>query len=170
MKILRGNVELNALEQVTVRQVALADGAYEVELLVAGAQNSGHNTLGAFGYNTQLDHREKIQAQTLDALVQVEGLRKVDVIKMDIEGAELKALRGAVGTIRRDHPVLLLELSDRLLQHQSSTSGEVLGLLSTHGYRVYNFDSRTGLPASLPVKDYVDSENIIAVAGDSLPW
>jgi FkbM family methyltransferase len=170
MAILKGNVESNALNNVRLQLVALLDHASEVELLVARPQNSGHNTLGAFGYNTALDHREKIQAQRLDDVVQAEGLRRIDVIKMDIEGAELGALRGAVDTLRQYHPLLLLELSDRLLQHQKASSAEVLALLAQHSYRIYGFESRTGLPVPLEQKSYFDSENIIAVSGDSLPW
>ncbi len=169
MGTLKGNVEINALNNVRVRQVALSDRASEVELLVARAQNSGHNTLGAFGYNTPLDHRERTRTQSLDEIVQGEGLSKIDVIKMDIEGAELSALRGAVNTLRRDHPLLLLELADRLLQHQNASSANVLSLLSQHGYRTYGFDSGTGLPSPLAGRDCFDSENILAIAGDSLP-
>jgi FkbM family methyltransferase len=170
METLKGNVEINALNNVRVRQVALSDHASEVELLVARAQNSGHNTLGEFGYNTPLDHREKTRTQCLDEIVQDEGLSKIDVIKMDIEGAELSALCGAVNTLRRDHPLLLLELADRLLRHQNSSSTAVLSLLTEHGYRMYGFDPGTGLPTPLTRRDYFDSENIIAMAGDSLPW
>lgn len=170
MAILKSNVELNQLKNVTIRQVALSDQLAEVELLVAGARNSGHNTLGAFGYNTTLDHRETIQTQRLDQIVPLEGLQRIHIIKMDIEGAELGALRGAVDTLQRDHPLLLLELSDRLLQHQRASSVEVLSLLAQLGYRVYGFDAASGLPGALAARAYYDSENIIAVAGDSLPW
>ena len=170
MGVLKRNVEINALNNVRVRQLALSDHASEVELLVARVQNSGHNTLGAFGYNTPLDHREKTRTECLDAIVQAEGLSRVDVIKMDIEGAELSALHGALNTLRRDHPLLLLELADRLLRHQNASSAELLSLLGQHGYRMYGFDPSTGLPALLVWRDYFDSENIVAIAEDSLPW
>ncbi len=168
--ILKSNVEINQLKNVTILQLAVSDQVGEVELLVAGTRNSGHNTLGAFGYNTPLDHRENVEAQRLDQIVQAEGLQRIHVIKMDIEGAELAALRGAVDTLDRDHPLLLLELSDRLLQHQRSGSADVLSLLAQLGYRMYGFEAASGLPGPLAARAYYDSENIIAVAGDSLPW
>jgi FkbM family methyltransferase len=170
MEILRNNVEQNTLGNVRLYHVALSDRASEVELLVAGLQNSGHNTLGAFGYNTTLDHRENVRSMRLDDLVQSEKLRRVDVIKMDIEGAELVALRGASETMQRFHPVVLLELSDRVLQHQHSNSAGVLDLLTREGYRFFGFAADTGLPAPLEREDYFDSQNVIAVCGDSLPW
>jgi FkbM family methyltransferase len=48
--------------------------------------------------------RVKLPLTTVDALVAELGLEKVDFIKMDVEGAERKALQGAAETIRRFHP------------------------------------------------------------------
>ena len=169
MKMLEHNVEQNGLRNLRLQKVAVADGDAEVELLVAGLENSGHNTLGAFGYNTTLDHREKVRAVRLDQLVRSENLERVDVIKMDIEGTELAALRGGSETLRRFHPLLLLELSDRALQHQLASSGEVIDLLTQQGYRFFGFAAATGLPEPLERKDHFDSQNVIAVFGDSLP-
>lgn len=170
MQILKDNVEQNALGNVRLYPVALSDRASEAELLVARFEHSGHNTLGAFGYNTALDHRENVRTMRLDELVQSEKLDRVDVFKMDIEGAELAALRGAGDTLERFRPVVLLELSDRALQHQSSTSADVLALLTQYGYRFFGFAVDTGLPTRLEPRKHFGSENIIAVFGDSLPW
>jgi FkbM family methyltransferase len=45
---------------------------------------------------------------TLDRIVEELDLPQVDFIKMDIEGAEQAALRGAAGTLKRHHPVLAI--------------------------------------------------------------
>ena len=45
---------------------------------------------------------------TLDDFVRVEGTRKIDFIKMDIEGAELSALQGAKETLRIFRPDLAI--------------------------------------------------------------
>ena len=169
MDLLRSNVELNSLSNVSLSSLALSDHSAEVELLVAAPRHAGHNTLGAFGYDTPLDHRERVSTVCLDHLVESDRLSRVDVIKMDIEGAELSALRGAAKTLRQYHPALLLELSDRALQHQSATSGQVLSFLTEHDYSFFAFDARSGLPVPLPSRNYFDSENIIALTGGSLP-
>lgn len=49
---------------------------------------------------------ETIQLTTVDAVVRQLGLERVDVIKMDIEGAEVRALRGARETLNRFRPRL----------------------------------------------------------------
>jgi FkbM family methyltransferase len=170
LAILEKNVKLNALSNVRTQRKALSDRAAVVELSVAPLEKSGHNTLGAFAYDTALDHRERVQTEKLDDLVHSEGLSRVDVIKMDIEGAEMAALRGAEETLRQFKPVLLLELSDRALQHQETNSLEVLALLDQHGYRIFCFDPAVGSPVPLKPRPHFDSENVVAVMGDATPW
>jgi FkbM family methyltransferase len=169
-EILQKNVKLNSLTNVLTIRKAIFDRASQVELSVAPLGKSGHNTLGAFGYDTPLDHSERVQSERLDDLIHGEGLTRVDVIKMDIEGAETAALRGAEETLRQFKPVLLIELSDRSLQHQGTSSRELLGLLEKQGYRIFSFDPATGTPVRLTPRPQFDSENIVAAAGDSTPW
>jgi FkbM family methyltransferase len=169
-EILQKNVKLNLLTNVITIRKAVSDRASELDLSVAPPGKSGHNTLGAFAYDTPLDHRERVQAKRLDDVVYREGVARVDVIKMDIEGAEMAALRGAAETLRQFKPVLLIEISDRSLQHQGTGSGEVLEWLQRQGYRMFCFDPATGLPIALQPRAHFDSENIIAAAGDATPW
>jgi FkbM family methyltransferase len=78
-----------------------------------------------------------VQRVTIDSL----GLADVRFIKMDIEGHEAAALRGAERTIRRDSPLLLLELETR---HQRIE--DVVGLLATWDYRGTVLPERSWLP------------------------
>jgi FkbM family methyltransferase len=88
-----------------------------------------------------LEHRSEwsveVSRVTIDSL-QLTGVR---FIKMDIEGHEAAALRGAEHTIRRDSPVLLLELETR---HQRIE--DVVGLLAGWGYRGMVRPGRSWVP------------------------
>ena len=163
MARLRRNVEQNALGNVSLVAAAVAEQDAEAVLQVATADHAGHNTLGAFGYDTELDNRETVQTLRLDEVVETARLHRVDIIKMDIEGAEFAALRGGSATLTRYRPVLLMELSDRALRHQNASSAEILAFLGDHGYEMLVFDARSGLPAPLAPRGYFDSENILAV-------
>ena len=61
-----------------------------------------------------LIHREgglegaKVPLTTIDKMTAELGLDRVDFIKMDIEGAEVRALRGARVTIAKHHPLMAL--------------------------------------------------------------
>ena len=169
MEALRGNVELNSIKNVSLVNVAVSDHDGGVELLIASARHAGHNTVGAFGYDTQLEKREKVRVARLDDILESASVKRVDVIKMDIEGAELAALRGATATLERSRPTLVLELSDRALIPQQASSAEVLAFLKSHGYETYAVDGTTGRPVPLQRRDYFDSENIIAVPRGATP-
>ena len=60
----------------------------------------------------------------------------MDVIKIDVEGAELLVLKGASETLDRYHPVVEVELIDKQLANMATSSAEVIGFLRTHGYAV----------------------------------
>jgi FkbM family methyltransferase len=55
-----------------------------------------------------------VTTDTIDALTSREAIAHVDFIKMDIEGAELEALKGAETTIRIHRPKLAISLYHRL--------------------------------------------------------
>jgi FkbM family methyltransferase len=170
---LRSNVEANGLRNVCLLQMAVSNYPREADLLIAEEQKAGHNTLGAFGYPTKMQSIEQVNVETLDRIVCRESLRRVDVVKMDIEGAEFCALLGASETLAKFHPALFLELSDRTLQHQGASSRQVWDFLVEREYRIYVFDGATGLPAPAQPRDYFDAENIIAIhksSGPTAPW
>lgn len=161
---LKMNSEANVLTNVRLLQVAISNSQTTAELLVATEENSGHNTLGAFGYDSVLPQgRERVRIERLDDIVQQERLQRVDVIKMDIEGAEFYALQGAADTLTQFRPVLLLELSDRTLEHQGCSSKRVWEYLTQAGYRIYGYDNESALPVPAQHNHYFDSENIVAV-------
>jgi FkbM family methyltransferase len=156
------NVQINSLSNVRLIRNAVSDSCFEVDLLVAEDEWSGHNTLGAFAYDTPLAAKESVCTKRLDDIVLQERLSRVDLIKLDIEGAEFRALKGAVGILDRFRPLLLLELADRALRHQGCGSAEIWDFLHEKDYRIFAFDQATGLPAPAQQKPYYDSENIVA--------
>ena len=62
---------------------------------------------------------ESIKSTTIDKIVSLKKLNSVDFIKMDIEGAELEALKGAENTIRNYKPKLAISLYHRNLDFYS---------------------------------------------------
>lgn len=66
--------------------------------------------------------------------------RRIDFIKMDVEGAEGLVVRGAVSTLRRDMPVMLVEFNDSQLRAVSKLSSEALAAeYLALGYRLFKF-------------------------------
>jgi FkbM family methyltransferase len=105
---LRANLELNALRNVTVAEVAVSDSSGQAPLFVptafeALASLQGER-LGPAGVGTV-----SVPTATLDQLVAETGIRDVDVLKIDAEGVEGAVLQGSETTIARDQPVIFFE-------------------------------------------------------------
>ena len=158
--------------QVTAVHAAVAEKAGEL-LLVTPKKTSGR--MGrAYAYVAEtmpngparpdLDDRgmdvEPTPVVTLDGFCAERGIGRVDFIRMDIEGAEQKALEGAAGLLDRDRPHVLLEIHPPMLQARFGGSGEaVLNLFRDRGYRMFalngdRLEERTTLVEGLPWKDY----------------
>ena len=129
---LRRNCELNPDVSVDVREVAVANTDGTMTLFSDGAdgtspslvhQRSERGTLG-------------VASRTLDSLVGDPDLLMPTVLKMDIEGAEILALRGGSALLQsRSAPrLLLLEVHDKFLPGFGSSADEVLALVREAGY------------------------------------
>lgn len=97
---------------------------------------------------------------TLDAYCAERGIDRVDFIRMDIEGAEQKALAGARQIIDRDRPHVLLEIHPAMLEGRFGGSAEaVVEMFRDRGYRMFALngdvlEERTTIVPDLPWKDY----------------
>jgi FkbM family methyltransferase len=67
------------------------------------------------GTEPGVEGRHRVRVQTIDEVVEELGLERVDFIKMDIEGYEIPALRGARETLRRFAPKLAISAYHRPL-------------------------------------------------------
>ena len=95
---------------------------------VLGGQASFGRKLYGYGPLT-----ERVRVAKLDSLVFGENLPPPRVMKIDIEGAEMLALRGAERVLREHHPDLAIEL------HGENMVKEVLAHLHEHGYACFAY-------------------------------
>ncbi|AUN95517.1 FkbM family methyltransferase [Pseudazoarcus pumilus] len=102
LELLAHNLDANKIaECVTTCALALSDvSGSHVHIKATAVQ-------GATSIFGDADGKP-VQTITLDDYVRQAGIERVDLIKMDIEGAERMALRGALETIRRDRPRLAI--------------------------------------------------------------
>jgi len=97
---------------------------------------------------------------TLDGFCAERGVGKVDFIRMDIEGAELMALKGAGGILDRDRPHVLLEIHPAMLAARfGATADQVIELFTRRGYRMFalngnRLEERHAAVPGRPWKDY----------------
>jgi Methyltransferase FkbM domain len=58
----------------------------------------------------------------------------IAVMKIDLEGFEVHVLRGLIGTIRRDMPLIVMEVIERYLRRAGTSCGEPNGWMTALGY------------------------------------
>ena len=78
--------------------------------------------------------REPVPVIPLDALVAAMELLRLHLVKIDVEGYETAILQGALGTLRRFRPALVLELARDRLERSGSSPDELWDLLLSLGY------------------------------------
>ena len=106
---LRRNIEFNGIaDRVHVEQACVSNQPGEVTLL----KDLACFTMTRMATNTSApsstDSVSVVPVETIDQMVARLKLDRVDLIKMDVEGAERLALRGAAETIRRFRPRLTI--------------------------------------------------------------
>ncbi len=148
-RVLDAGARLLGAASVTVHHAALGEraGAAVMSVPVRSAvtvPGRAFLTDGARGLGANEEfgrHRElPVQVTTIDDLVAGWGLERVDVIKADVEGAELAVLRGAREVLRRDRPVLLLEVEERHLVKYGASPDALVTHLAGLGYRLHAWD------------------------------
>ncbi len=75
-----------------------------------------------------------VTAFTIDEMVRKEPSARVCLMKIDVQGAEERVLRGAQKTIQRDHPAILVEMDDEALRQMGSSAERVVTWLMDFGY------------------------------------
>ena len=106
MDIIRETIRLNHLDNIVPVSKELGEKSGTATFSL-GERNSCNSLVERPGYNYP-DHIE-VPVVTLDDYVRENNI-EVGVIKVDIEGGEQLLLRGAVETIRTQHPILLISI------------------------------------------------------------
>ncbi len=161
---LQDNLALNPeITNIQTFQVALSNTSGTQVLKVAADDHSGQNTLGDFAYEgIACLSSETVTVRRLDEVLEELAVQSVDVIKIDVEGAEQLVFEGARKTLERDRPLILFELVDRALQKQSSSTNELLSYLRELGYEIFSWGEFTGLPVKTSRESFSDG-NMVAV-------
>jgi FkbM family methyltransferase len=137
---IRRSVELNGYRSVQVHQLALGEAEGSISLHLS--EVSGHHSIVP-GRDDSLGRSIEVPVTTLDSVVRATGNPRVDLIKIDVEGADLAVLRGARRTlVENADVVVLLDVHP----HLGVDAIEVCRFLSDLGFTLFEmrrpFDAR----------------------------
>lgn len=88
---------------------------------------------------------DQAQARSLDSVLTD---RRVQLVKLDVDGFECDVLRGATAMLRDARPVFVMELAPYSLEERGSSLEELLSYFVPNGYSFYTLLSRRRLPST----------------------
>ncbi|MFC1850233.1 FkbM family methyltransferase [candidate division CSSED10-310 bacterium] len=133
------NVELNGFSNISLNSQALADKPGQARLsrydkgeeVYCSLSNSSYPGAEIIGY-------DDVSVQTLDNYINKNGIDKVDLIKIDVEGAELMVLQGAQNLLSDSRKlIVMLEFDQRLCDAFDYTVNDILQTLEEYDFKVY---------------------------------
>ncbi len=144
--ILEKNLHENGLASVRAQCMAVSEQSGEASLYVNAAMKDGLNSLEDPSHgDAEVVGTVAVRVTTLDEFVAEKSISRVDVMKVDVEGAELLVFRGARGLLaREDAPLILYE------GYSWCTAGfhyhpvEIMWLLEAFGYEIFVLDNGSG--------------------------
>jgi hypothetical protein len=114
-----------------------------VDLYLAGLDNGRHST---YRHGLPESGRVVVDSTTLDVFLQGKGWPRVDLVKIDVEGAEQDVFDGMGQTLAQSSELnLIVEFNPTLLRNAGANPAQFLNRLAREGFKVYCIDDRQGL-------------------------
>ncbi len=137
---LRTNIALNQLESIIHPVTCGLSERVGVAYLDQLDGNSGAATLSAQAKG------DAIELDTLDHFCQVNEVRHIDVIKVDVEGSELRVIEGGRETLSHHQPIIMIEFNSSALEAAGTSVGKLEDLLRSFGYQLFTTKREHLLP------------------------
>lgn len=127
LRCLRRTIQTGRILNLHLHEIAVTDEDGTARLLAG--EEAGHSSVekSALG--------PTVPTTTLDSWRQRQGITRIAAIKIDVEGGELRVLRGARETLRQDHPLIVCEVGEENLRQMGGSTAGLLDLLTVAGYR-----------------------------------
>jgi FkbM family methyltransferase len=138
-QILRKNIQVNNYSNVLVEEKAVSDVEGKITLYLC-TDNHGMNRLYKSAY---CDESVEVECITLDSYFKNSN-KKIDFIKMDVEGSEYGVLEGMTRILEKNNNIkILLEFNPSSIIEYGKTPEELIGLLNSYGFNIYRLNRRT---------------------------
>ncbi|MGB7441311.1 MAG: FkbM family methyltransferase [Coleofasciculaceae cyanobacterium] len=160
---LQENLKINKFDQVKTYEIAVSDQPGTVSLNLAEGDSMPFIT------HTSANNTITVTTDTLDNLLQNQPLDNLTLAKMDIEGAELLAFKGAVSLLKQQRPhVWILEINDQV-SNFGHHKQDVVDFLHNYGYKLYRYSADTNQISPINLEQQ-QGNNVLAIADSALDF
>lgn len=160
---LRLNLWLNRLRNVRVEPLLVFDrpGDMDHDFLVEPDHAAAELRIVAAAPAAE---RHRVTATTIDHAIERAGVCRLDVIRLDLGGAELAALMGARVTVHRFRPVVFCRMHDAQTRARGYDACDIRTFLSSLGYEWFHITLEGHLLLAPPKRRY--NEMLVAVPAE----
>ena len=141
--LLSTNIEINSYTNIQAKQEAVSNTCGSTPFFLSELDNGSHSIYeaGARGVAARLS----VNTTTLDAFVEGEGWPNIDLLKIDVEGAELTVLDGMEQLNQRNPGLtLIIEYCPSLLQAAGVPPLDLLDKLTSMNFKICFADEKKG--------------------------
>jgi FkbM family methyltransferase len=138
---IRSLIAANPGLPISLHRMAVGAEVGDTDFIVMPEASMGKLSLSSFQPERRGPEIIRVRVETIDHLVETGIVPVPNVMKIDVEGAEMQVLRGAERVLRTRRPPLFVEIHSHQLAHECAT------LLTTFGYHVRVLEA--GLPPDL---------------------
>ena len=145
--LLCSNVEANGLQNVTVVPAAVADAEGEMTLQISGFNTGDHRLFRG----TRNADGVPVVVVTIDQYCETAGIQEVDLVKIDVQGAEAKVLAGMSAVISQSPNMrIIMEYTPWMLRSAGDEPSRLLADLDDAGFDLFILDEAgaTCVPAT----------------------
>lgn len=158
-ELLRKNVEVNGYKNVTLVQKAVSYKSEKCKLYLHGSNNIGNNTIYYY------EGRKCIEIETI-TLDEYLKNKKIDFIKIDVDGAEGGVIKGMAELLKQDNLKIITEFYPKGFNEFGIKGDEYFNILQKNGFKMYGLtDKLEQTNISILSKKILnaDSTNILCV-------
>lgn len=134
------NIELNNISNIIAEPLAIYEQKKLLDIHVSDLENTGMSSI--FRHDHESGETQRVQAIVFDDYVMEHDIREIQIIKMDIEGAELHALKGMQMVLKNLRPCLIIELSPTALENAPTDSQDIISYLAGFNYSPRGINSK----------------------------
>ncbi len=145
------HIERNNLQAIVrAHAIALSDqtGTAEIAFADASQDNQGLGSIVDRGGKPG-SMKATVETMTLDDFAARHDIRRLDLMKVDIQGAEPRLLEGGRRVLTELSPDVLMEISPEDLACAGKTSADLCRLIESYGYQMFHLTKSGGVGARI---------------------
>lgn len=132
------NISLNNLKNIDLHKTALGEKKEKITIYSGDNSNTGNSSI----IKNEASHSASEEIQCINFDEEFSDLKRINFLKMDIEGAEFYALKGMIKSLEKFKPTILIEISDEIIEKADYSKDDLIELLTNIGYQLFGLNEK----------------------------